>query len=79
MLSSLRLLPTSLQYERYQVGYDRVLNEELPDTSDPADGRFWKAGVAQGVTTNPYQKRLAISGGTQLKLLWATVAVRKLR
>ncbi|GAB4821903.1 hypothetical protein N2152v2_008949 [Parachlorella kessleri] len=49
-------------YERYQVGYDRVLNEELPDTSDPADGRFWKAGVAQGVTTNPYQKRLAISG-----------------
>ena len=49
-------------YERYQPGYDRLLGEELPDTSDPADGRFWKAGVAQGVTTNPYRKRLALSG-----------------
>lgn len=25
-----------LQYERYQPSYDRVLSEELPDTSDPA-------------------------------------------
>lgn len=39
-----------------------MLNEELPDVSDPADGRFWKAGVAQGMTTDPYEKRLAISG-----------------
>jgi hypothetical protein len=40
-----------------------VLNGELPDVSDPPDGRYWKAGVAQGVTTNPYEKRLVISGG----------------
>jgi len=49
-------------YERYQPSYHRIVNEELPDTSDPPDGRFWKAGVAQGVSTNPYEKRLAISG-----------------
>jgi len=53
---------TPLQYERYQPSYQRIINEELPDTADPPDGRFWKAGVAQGVTTNPYEKRLAISG-----------------
>lgn len=51
-----------MQYERYQPSFERVLNEELPDVSDPADGRFWKAGVAQGLTTNPYEKRLVISG-----------------
>jgi DNA-directed RNA polymerase subunit L len=49
-------------YERYQPSYQRIINEEIPDTSDPPDGRFWKAGVAQGVSTNPYEKRLAISG-----------------
>lgn len=48
-------------YERYQPGYGRVVNEELPDVSDPADGRFWKAGVAQGLTTHPYEKRLVVS------------------
>ena len=51
-----------LQYERYQPGYGRVVNDELPDVSDPADGRFWKAGVAQGLTTHPYEKRLVVSG-----------------
>jgi DNA-directed RNA polymerase subunit L len=49
-------------YERYQPSYQRIVNEEIPDTADPPDGRFWKAGVAQGVSTNPYEKRLAISG-----------------
>lgn len=49
-------------YERYQPAYQRIINEEIPDTSDPPDGRFWKSGVAQGVSTNPYEKRLAISG-----------------
>ena len=49
-------------YERYQPAYQRVANEELPDTSDPPDGRFWKSGIAQGISTNPYEKRLAISG-----------------
>ena len=49
-------------YERYQPDYQRVTNEEIPDTSDPPDGRFWKAGVAQGMSTNPYEKRLAVSG-----------------
>lgn len=48
-------------YERYQPSFERVVNEELPDVADPADGRFWAAGVAQGVTTNPYEKRLTIS------------------
>lgn len=50
-----------LQYERYQPSYERILNDELCDISDPADGRFWKAGLAQGVSTNPYEKRLVIS------------------
>lgn len=49
-------------YERYQPLYQRVVSDELPDTSDPPDGRFWTSGVAQGVTTNPYEKRLSISG-----------------
>jgi DNA-directed RNA polymerase subunit L len=49
-------------YERYQPDYQRVVAEEIPDTADPPDGRFWKAGVAQGVGTNPYESRLAISG-----------------
>lgn len=49
-------------YERYQPSLDRITRDEIPDTADPPDGRFWKAGVAQGVTTNPYEKRLAISG-----------------
>lgn len=48
-------------YERYQPSCERVMNEELCDISDPADGRFWKAGLAQGVSTNPYEKRLVIS------------------
>lgn len=50
------------KYERYQPGYQRIIDDEIPDTSDPPDGRFWTAGVAQGVTTNPYERRLAISG-----------------
>lgn len=50
------------KYERYQPAYHRVLNDEIPDTSDPPDGRFWTAGIAQGVSTNPYERRLAISG-----------------
>ena len=54
--------PAPVQYERYQPGYERIKNEEIPDMADPPDGRFWKAGVAQGVTTHPYEKRLAISG-----------------
>ena len=49
-------------YERYQPAYQRIVNEEIPDTADPPDGRFWKAGVAQGVATNPYEQRLALSG-----------------
>jgi DNA-directed RNA polymerase subunit L len=48
-------------YERYQPKFERAVNEELPDMSDPADGRFWLAGVAQGVTSNPYEKRLTTS------------------
>lgn len=48
-------------YERYQPSFERVVNEELPDASDPPDGRYWKAGVAQGVTANPYEKRLVTS------------------
>jgi len=51
-----------VQYERYQPSYQRIINDEIPDTADPPDGRFWKAGIAQGVPTNPYEKRLAISG-----------------
>ena len=54
--------PLFLQYERYQPSFQRVANEELPDVSDPADGRFWAAGVAQGLTTNPYEQRLVVSG-----------------
>jgi hypothetical protein len=38
------------------------VDEEIPDTAAPPDGRFWAAGVAQGVTTNPYEKRMALSG-----------------
>ena len=49
-------------YDRYQPSYQRIVNEEIPDTAAPPDGRFWKAGVAQGVTTNPYEKRMALSG-----------------
>ncbi|PRW56401.1 dna-directed rna polymerase i and iii 14 kda polypeptide [Chlorella sorokiniana] len=48
-------------YERYQPNYQRILNDELPDASDPPDGRYWKAGVAQGVSANPYEKRLVTS------------------
>jgi DNA-directed RNA polymerase subunit L len=49
-------------YDRYQPSYQRIVNDEIPDTAAPPDGRFWKAGVAQGVTTNPYEKRMALSG-----------------
>ncbi|KAI3428326.1 hypothetical protein D9Q98_006706 [Chlorella vulgaris] len=45
-------------YERYQPSFDRIVNDELPDASDPPDGRYWKSGVAQGVSANPYEKRL---------------------
>ena len=38
-----------------------MLNDELPDAADPPDGRYWKAGVAQGVSANPYEKRLVTS------------------
>ncbi|KAI8105728.1 hypothetical protein M9434_000310 [Picochlorum sp. BPE23] len=49
-------------YDRYQPLYQRIVNDEIPDTAAPPDGRFWKAGVAQGVTTNPYERRMALSG-----------------
>lgn len=49
-------------YERYQPAFERILNEELPDASDPPDGRYWKAGVAQGISADPYHKRLVTSG-----------------
>ncbi|PSC69710.1 DNA-directed RNA polymerase I and III 14 KDA polypeptide [Micractinium conductrix] len=49
-------------YERYQPAYERILNEELPDASDPPDGRYWKSGVAQGVSASPYEKRMVTSG-----------------
>jgi DNA-directed RNA polymerase subunit L len=49
-------------YDRYQPSYQRIVDEEIPDTAAPPDGRFWAAGVAQGVTTNPYEKRMALSG-----------------
>lgn len=51
-----------VQYDRYQPLYQRIVNDEIPDTAAPPDGRFWKAGVAQGVTTNPYERRMALSG-----------------
>jgi len=51
-----------MQYDRYQPSYQRIVNDEIPDTAAPPDGRFWKAGVAQGLTTNPYERRLALSG-----------------
>lgn len=51
-----------MQYERFQASFERTLNYELPDIADPADGRFWKAGQAQGVSTNPYEQRMAITG-----------------
>ncbi len=51
-----------MQYDRYQPLYQRIVNDEIPDTAAPPDGRFWKAGVAQGVTTNPYERRMALSG-----------------
>ena len=49
-------------YDRYQPSYQRIVDDEIPDTAAPPDGRFWAAGVAQGVTTNPYEKRMALSG-----------------
>lgn len=49
-------------YDRYQPSYQRIVNDEIPDTAAPPDGRFWKAGIAQGVTTNPYERRMALSG-----------------
>lgn len=49
-------------YDRYQPSYQRLVNDEIPDTAAPPDGRFWKSGVAQGVTTNPYERRMALSG-----------------
>ena len=49
-------------YDRYQPSYQRIVNDEIPDTAAPPDGRFWAAGVAQGVSTNPYEKRMALSG-----------------
>lgn len=49
-------------YERYQPDFERVVNDELPDASDPPDGRYWKAGVAQGISADPYEKRLVTSG-----------------
>lgn len=38
--------PAPLQYERYQPGFDRVLNDELPDAADPPGARWerWAAG-----------------------------------
>ena len=35
---------SALQYERYQPAYERILNEELPDASDPPGG--WGRGRA---------------------------------
>jgi DNA-directed RNA polymerase subunit L len=51
-----------VQYDRYQPLYQRIVNDEIPDTAAPPDGRIWKAGVAKGVTTNPYERRMALSG-----------------
>lgn len=50
------------QYDRYQPSYQRLVNDEIPDTAAPPDGRFWKAGISQGVTTNPYEKSISLSG-----------------
>lgn len=49
-------------YDRYQPSYQRLVNDEIPDTAAPPDGRFWKAGISQGVTTNPYEKSISLSG-----------------
>lgn len=45
--STLRCLPTAA-----------AAVSPLPSTPD---GRYWKAGVAQGVSANPYEKRLVTS------------------
>lgn len=66
-------------YGRYQASYERLRREELPDTSDPADGRFWKAGVAQGVSTDPYHKWLAMSGKQAWVLPWTSGLCKKRR
>lgn len=34
----------------------------LPRPRLRADGRYWKAGVAQGISADPYEKRLVTSG-----------------
>ena len=49
-------------YDRYQPSYQRIVNDEIPDTAAAPDGRFWSAGIAQGVSCSPYEKRMALSG-----------------
>lgn len=40
---------------RYQPGAERVSAGEVPSVTDPPDGRFWLAGVAQGAIADPYR------------------------